>query len=177
MSDYIFNVVQLLQARSGASCEHRVVAPSEALGVDEVAGPVRGPVRLTRLETSILATGAFEAPVTQACARCLEPATSTVAFDLEEEYVPRLDPMTGLPPSPDDERSRLDDRHNVDLSAALAETVVASLPVKPLCASGCAGIADARRSPVSDSDATDPRWEPLRRMREAMFPDSSPSSG
>ncbi len=177
MSNYIFNVAQLLQAGSGTSREHDIVAPADALGVDEVAGPVRGPVRLTRLDTSILATGAFEVPVTQVCARCLEPAASTVAFSLEEEYVPRLDPMTGLPPSPDDERSRLDDRHNLDLSAALAEAVIAALPVKPLCRPDCGGIVDAQQSPAHDSDATDPRWEPLRRMRDAMSPDSSPPGG
>ncbi len=177
MSDYIFNVAQLLHAGSGTSCEHDVVAPVDALGADELAGPVRGPVRLTRLETSIVATGAFEALVTQACARCLESATSTIAFDLEEDYVPGLDPMTGLPPSPDDERLRLDDRHNLDLSGVLAEAVVAALPVKPLCRPDCEGVADAHRSPACDSDATDPRWEPLRRMRDAMFPDPSPPSG
>lgn len=179
MADYIFNVARLLQSPSGAARDYDVEAPPGALDVPELDGPVRGRVRLIRLATSILAQGAFEVPVVQPCARCLAPARSTVSFETDDEYAPSVDIVTGLPPHEDDERWRLDEHHSLDLAPLLAEGVIAALPLKPLCRTDCRGI-DLEHAAPGDSAApglADPRWEPLRQMRERMFPGSTRSEG
>ena len=179
MADYIFNVARLLKATSGTAQDCDVGAPPGALDVPELDGPVRGHVRLIRLATSILAQGVFEALVVQPCARCLAPARSTVAFETEDEYVSSVDIATGLPTPEDDERWRLDEHHNLDLGALLAEGVVAALPLKPLCRPDCPGIDSepAGREDSAAAESTDPRWEPLRRLRQRMFPESTQSEG
>jgi uncharacterized protein len=170
MPDYLFNVAHLVKAGSGASRDFDVVVPASVIDVPELTGPVVGIARVVRLIDSLHVSGVFTAEVEQPCSRCLEPARFGVRFEADDEFVPVVDPHSGHPTALDD-RWRLDERHQLDLAPLLAEGVIAALPLMPLCRPDCDGIyARSGRESARRDDTVDPRLEPLRRMREAMFP-------
>jgi uncharacterized protein len=170
MPDCVFNVAHLLKAGSGASRHFDVAVPAHVIDVPELTGPVVGTARVVRLIDSLHVSGAFTAEMEQPCARCLEPACFGVRFEADDEFVPVVDPHSGHP-TPLDDRWRLDERHNLDLAPLLAEGVIAALPLMRLCRPDCDGIhGTAEREALKPADTVDPRLEPLRRLREAMFP-------
>ena len=167
MKDYVFNVATFVREPPGTSRSHDVLAPSEALDVGELVGPVAGSVRLVRLRDAIHASGDFAATVEQPCARCLDPAHATLQFEADGEFLiasgelatedPGLEPLWTL-----------DDRHNLDLTPLLAEGVIAALPLMPVCQPSCPGL-DAVGGPAEA--AVDPRWSRLAEIRATMFPE------
>ncbi len=171
MKDFVFNVAMLVHEPPGASRTYDVLAPPEALDVPELRGPVEGQVQLLRLQEAVHVSGMFEAPVEQPCARCLEPARSTVSFTADDDFaIPEGEVAA-------DEETleaswRLDDWHNLDLSPLLAEGVIAALPLMPVCRPDCRGLVAAEAPQVA---SIDPRWRELAELRDTMFPDS-PSS-
>ncbi len=174
MADFVFNLAQLMRAPSGSQRAYDVEAPRRALDLPELAGPVTGRVRLIRLPDAVHAAGEFAALVNQPCARCLEPVRKPLEFAVEEQYVSAFDLLTGQPIPPDDDRPRLDDRHNLDLTVLLTEGVITALPLMPLCRPDCPGVPGVQdsRDPAADAAPLDPRLEPLRRLRSRMFPQS-----
>lgn len=173
MADYIFNVAQLLAQSSGPSRTVAVEAPANVMDVPELSGPVRGTARLTRLADAILVTGSMRAAARVPCARCLQDLHIELAFALDDQFVPRIDPMQGGLVDPDD-RWQLDPGHNLDLSHLLAEGVISALPPRVICAGQC-------QAPWSDHPAgrpaVDPRLAPLQRLRRQMFHEDDESHG
>lgn len=167
MNDFVFNVAAFVREPPGTSRKHVVLAPPEALDLPELVGPVVGQVHLVRLREAIHATGDFEAPIEQPCARCLEPARQTVRFEADGEFL--IDPSEATAEEAGLEAVwPLDDRHNLDLTPLLAEGVIAALPLMPVCRSACPGLETAEGPPEA---AIDPRWSRLAELRATMFPD------
>jgi len=173
VADYIFNVARLLAQTSGPSRMVDVDAPARAVDVPELSGSIRGTAHLTRLSDAVLVTGQMRARALVPCARCTDDVEIELAFELDDQFVPRIDPVRGGLVDPGD-RWQLDPGHNLDLSQVLAEGAISALPPRVLCAGPCEAPWDG---PAASPPAVDPRLAPLERMRRQMLHKDDESHG
>ena len=141
MSTMQINVSQLLKEAIGS------VRNYEVNGIVDIADDnngklVQGEVRLTRTNRSILVKGNLYLTVEVSCARCLSLFSCPLVLNIEEEYFPVLDIVSGAPlPSPDEPSSFTIDEHQVlDLTEAARQYAVMAIPMKPLCHNDCPGL-------------------------------------
>jgi uncharacterized protein len=116
----------------------------EPLPLDDTttANLAAGRVRLDRIDSGILARGDVDGTVVLECGRCIEPYTAQVHVHFEEEFAPSIEVHTGAPlPPPDDELVfTIDANHLLDLSEAIRQNIIVSLPIQPICKSTCLGL-------------------------------------
>jgi uncharacterized protein len=161
------NVAQLLKAEVGARRSYDLSELAE--GSDRV----RGRVDLLRSLDGILVTAEFETELEAECARCLMPARVTVVARFEEEFLPSIDVVSGLPVSVSgpDGAFMIDQNHILDLGEAIRQYALLAAPMKPLCKPDCAGLCpkcgqDLNRGACGcRAPAVDPRWEKLARLK------------
>jgi uncharacterized protein len=170
-----FNVAQLLKSPTG---ERREFELDEDIGAidDEITPvePLTGVLRLTRTANGILATGRLHTVVSIECRRCLRAFDTAVEFDLEEEFVPTIDVLTGTRLSLDGEEEALqiDERHMLDLSEVVRQYLLLYREQYPLCQEACAGLCpqcgkNLNEGPCGCQDVSeDPRWAALRELLE-----------
>lgn len=172
-----FNVSQLLKEPVGATRQYAVSDESLELSEDLKAADISGHVKFTRLSKGVvLATGSFSAKVVLPCSRCLQPADTLVPFELEAEYQPSIDVVTGVSlEEPEDVDSVLiiDANHNLDLSEAVRQHILINLPMQPLCRPDCAGLCNqcgqdlnAGRCSCS-GPLSDERWTGLSQLLQS----------
>ena len=168
------NVSQLLMEPSGSSREYALDDP---LLLDGSYGNVRirGAVSLLRTNKSVWVSAKLRSALDSECGRCLAPYSHPIQFELEEEYFPTLNPLTGgraEPPDEDGDYYLIDERHTLDLAEPVRESVMMAEPMKPLCSQDCAGLcarcgADLNRARCECEPARDARWGPLLEMMSA----------
>lgn len=165
----IFNVAQLLMEPTGASRSYTV---DEAVRLPYEGDPparLAGPVELLRIPTGLLARAQLHGAVQMLCSRCLGPATVPLDLEVEEQFIPTIDPNTGahVPPPELDDVYRVDERQHLDLFEAVRQAAVIAEPMAPLCRPDCRGLcpqcgadrnAGACACPESLIDA---RWSAL----------------
>jgi uncharacterized protein len=160
------NVSQLLKASIGAKRSYQVAETVDSVGM------VEGEVRLLRTDRSILARGTLSTEVEVTCSRCLSLFRCPVALNIEEEYFPTADVVSGAPLSLSEEAGSftIDEHHILDLSEAMRQYALLAIPMKPLCREDCAGLCPhcghnlnlgSCRCP---SQAIDPRWFQLTKL-------------
>ncbi len=130
----------MLKGNIGAS--HVLVVDDDMFIDADEASRVTGQVKLTRTNRSILAQAELEAVVPVECARCLERYRCPLRIHFEEEYFPIMDVNSGLAlPEPEDTDSFTIDEHlTLDLTEAIRQYALTTLPMKPLCRPDCPGI-------------------------------------
>lgn len=144
--DMAFNVAGLLQQGVGASRSHTISEPEIPLDETSKARNLSGEARLLRIGTGILASGTVEADVTLECSRCLTEIAARLGAELEEEYRPSVEVHTGRPAEvvldgeSEEDFSRIGEDHVLDLSEAVRQSILVSLPYSPLCKEACAGL-------------------------------------
>lgn len=141
----IYNVAQLLKAPVGATQIVELDNADELNLEDEsvkLAGPISGRLRMRRTNQGVLVDGPVEAQVELTCGRCLDSFTLPISFDLEEQFYPTIDVITGLSlPENDDELIfPIDQNHQLDLREALRQNLLLALPMQPICKEDCAGL-------------------------------------
>jgi len=135
--------------------------PEEEL---KLSGPVDVDVKLVSTGSSILVTGKVRARISQVCVRCLKEFESDVVIDLEEEYSKarkRNRDREEVELKDDDFVFLIGDDDTIDLTEAIRQNLLVSLPIKPLCGRECAGI---KTKPAKKSKAVDPRLAKLKDM-------------
>lgn len=171
-----FDVAQLLREPIGS--ERAYTIPSEILALEpEQTAQAGGEVRVTRTDKGVWVHGSIDAIVATQCSRCLKNVTERLSFDLDEEYLQRLDLVSSAPVSEDDtdlDSFKLDDRHTLDLREAIRQYIIASQPMSPVCKATCTGLCpqcgtDLNRRQCSCSreqtdSQLDPRWSALREL-------------
>ncbi len=169
-----FNVAQLQKEGVGATRRHELAG--ELVAVDEHnPGPVsvQGHVQLIVTPDGVLAIGEAEFSLVTACPRCLTLTESRANVEIEEEFYPVIDVVSGraLPPTHDDEPELLiDEQHILDLSEVLKQYAVAQTLKPPVCTPDCAGLCPVcgeNRNVVSCSCETreiDPRLAALAQL-------------
>jgi uncharacterized protein len=169
-----YNVAQLLKSPAGATREYEL--DEDITGIDaslDVVSPLGGKVRFVRTGNGILVTGRLRTEVRVPCRRCLQPTPVNVTLQLEEEFHPSIDLITGavVKPEPgEDEATRTDARHMLDLTEVVRQNLLLTLPLAPLCNSGCKGFcpecgANLNEGPCGCShESDDPRLAALREL-------------
>ena len=130
------NVAQLLKEPVGSKRHYKV---DEFIGA-EGNNHVQGEVTLIHTNHSVLAQGSMTASVRDICSRCLEAVDFSVNFNIEDEYFPSIDIVSGLSLSTNPDSFTLDKNHVLDLSEALNQYMVSAMPMKLLCHPDCAGL-------------------------------------
>lgn len=175
------NVSQLLMEPSGSGREYLIDEWRElAEGFGE--SRVRGKVSLLRTNKSVWASAALRSDLDAECGRCLAAYSHPIRLQVEAEYVPTLNPLTGAraPKTKDDDGDIffIDESHTLDLSQVVREYAVMAAPMKPLCRPDCSGLcatcgADLNVSECACAAPTDARWGPLLALRREEAPPES----
>ena len=111
-------------------------------------------------------SGVFE----QVCARCLKTFLQPVTGDIRLVLL-EVDGKSGVA----EENDVADYYYNsqdflVDISGALFDEIMISLPLKPLCAESCTGIVfnQHKMENTESEDVGDPRWDALREFKKKI---------
>ena len=140
-----FNVAGLLREPSGTIRDARLRDRYVTLGQDvELAGPLDADLRLQRTNRGILVRGSVRAPLRRTCARCTDAYVEDVRVEVDEEFLPSIDPDTGtLIPRVEGEVGtslRIDEHHEIDLDGVFHDELALTEPMHPLCRPDCAGL-------------------------------------
>jgi uncharacterized protein len=116
------NVSQQLKAPIGSVRNYRV---SEVVDIADAKCLVQGEIDLMRT-----------------CSRCLSLFSCPLTLNIEEEYSPTMDVVTGTSLSLPGEPGcfTIDENNILDLTEAIREYVLLATPIKPLCHQNCIGL-------------------------------------
>ena len=133
------NVSQLLKAVIGSARDYKT---SEIVDVAGDGRMVQGEVSLLRTHRGILVRGVLHTEVELTCSRCLSVFSYPVTLNINEEYIPTVDVVSGAPlPSPEESGPFIiDEYHVIDLTEAIRQYALLGIPMKPLCREDCAGL-------------------------------------
>jgi uncharacterized protein len=165
----LINVSQQLKGPIGAVRDYEV---NEGVDVAGSRTMVTGEIELVRTDQGILARGTLYTQLEVDCSRCLASFTCPLVLNIEEEYFPTIDIVTGAPLSLLDEPGcfTIDERHILDLTEAIRQYAILAIPMKPLCREDCAGLCPhcGRNLNLGScscpSEAIDPRWAVLTKL-------------
>ena len=174
------NVSQLLMQPSGSSREYHLDEIANL--TEDIRGVrIRGSVRLLRTNKSVWVSATLNSAIDSECGRCLIPFSYPIHLEIEEEFVPTLNPMTGAKVSPPDDDDKdyctIDENHILDLTGTVREYTIMALPMKPLCDHQCAGLCptcglDLNNNVCSCEAPIDARWGPLLELM-SVAPDKN----
>ena len=135
------NVAQLLKEPTGSTREVQV---DEVICFEREADchHIQGSVKLIRIAKGILARGRFESESQLTCGRCLSTFSYPFEFEVDDEFYPEVDLITGEPVGqPDDSTTfKIDEHHILDLRELFRQCTLLSIPMKPLCHPECRGL-------------------------------------
>lgn len=165
------NVSQLLRDPIGSTRDYQVNDVADISG-DGQGCLVQGKVRLLRIQRSILAKCTMSTEVELTCSRCLSLFRYPLNLNFEEEYLPSIDVVSGVPlPRPEEAGAfTIDEHHILDLTEAISQYTLLAIPMKPLCRPDCAGLCPNcghnlnRGSCDCSAQSTDPRWSELVKL-------------
>lgn len=139
-----YNVSQLLKGHVGETRHYQLQADISDL--DPSITPLSdlvGTMDLLRTNEGILARANLHTNVELTCSRCLTEFAYPVRFQIEEEFHPTIDILTGarLPqPEDADQATRIDIHHILDLTEIVRQNLTLALPMVPLCRNNCLGL-------------------------------------
>jgi len=163
------NVSQQLKAPMGSIRKYEV---DETIDVASDKSTVQGEIELIRTDRSILAKGALHTEVKVTCSRCLSLFNCPLTLNIEEEYFPITDVVSGasLPLPEEPGNFTIDEHHVIDLTEAIRQYVLLAIPMKPLCREGCAGLCSNCGHNLNQGPCdcppreTDLRWSVLSKL-------------
>ena len=163
------NVSQQLKAPIGSTRNYEV---SGDVNIDGSKKAVSGRVRLMRTDHGILTRGTLKAGSEITCSRCVSLFDYPLTLNIEEEYFPSTDIVSGAPlPAPEEPDCFTIDEHNtLDLTEAIRQYALLAVPMKPLCHQDCAGLCPTcginlnQTSCDCPREPTDSRWSVLRKL-------------
>jgi len=165
------NVSQLLKAPIGSTRNHEVSGTIEISGGD-VGSKVYGEVKLLRTNRGILVRGTLHTEVQVTCSRCLSLFGCPLTLNIEEEYFPVIDVVSGISLSLPEEPGyfTIDEYHVLDLTEAIRQYALLAKPMKPLCREDCAGLCPSCGHNLNQGtcscfpQGTAPPWSELSKL-------------
>lgn len=139
----IFNVAQLMKSPVGTSLTSDIDETEVQLDDElKIIGPVKGHVRMRRVNQGLLVDGWVDLTLDSTCTRCLKQFEQPMHIPFEERFYPTVDVVTGtpLPPVEEDDVFSIDEHHQIDLTEAIRQTVLLAVPMVTLCQEDCAGL-------------------------------------
>jgi len=169
------NVSQLLKASIGSTRNYKV---SETVDISGSECLVQGEVGLIRTNQGILVNGTLHTEIEITCSRCLGGFTYPLALNIEEEYFPTTDVVSGTSlPIPDEPGCfTIDEHHILDLTEAICQYALLAIPMKPLCREDCAGLCPKCGHDLNQGSCgcprqeTELRWSELRNYLSTLSP-------
>ena len=160
------NVSQLLREPIGSTREYEVNETIDVAGGGYVA---QGEVKLVRTDRGILVKGTLRTVIEVTCSRCLSFFNCPLALNIEDEYFPTTDVVSGdwLPLPEEPSYFTIDEHYVLDLTEAIHQCVMLAIPMKPLCREDCAGLCshcghNLNQGPCNClTQKIDPRWSEL----------------
>ncbi|MBI3286781.1 MAG: DUF177 domain-containing protein, partial [Chloroflexi bacterium] len=106
------------------------------------------------------------------CRRCLEHFSVPLQLEIEEEFRPSVDILSGASLAVLERRAEtaIDEHHSLDLTEVVRQSIFLSLPMYPVCRDSCAGLCDQcgqnlnQASEHQHEAAGDPRLAALREL-------------
>ncbi len=165
------NVSQQLKASIGSIRNYEVSEVIDIAG-DGGSSLVQGGVRLMRTDRAILAKGTLHTEVEVTCSRCLSLFSCPLTLNIEEEYFPTTDVVSGawLPLPEEPSCFTIDEHHVLDLTETICQYALLAIPMKPLCGKDCAGLCSNCGHNLNQGpcgclpQAADPRWSELGKL-------------
>jgi uncharacterized protein len=117
--------------------EERLPVLDLAGEVGKLLSPVKLQLSVSNTGDLLLVKGFLEAVLELECALCLTPFAYPIQTSFEEEY--RLTQEAG-DGSGEDENPFVGDKDCLDLKGPVIESLILSLPMKPLCQPDCRGL-------------------------------------
>lgn len=167
-----YNVSQLLKGHVGETRHYQL--QNEIAELDPAIKPLadlNGAVDLIRTNEGILVRANLHSTVELTCSRCLTEFAFPVRFQIDEEFYPTTDIMTGarLPqPEEADKATLIDDHHILDLTEIVRQDLTLALPMVPVCRNNCQGLCPICGKNQNDepcdhkNDIVDPRLAKLK---------------
>lgn len=167
MNVITINVAQQLKESVG-SVRHYEIDETTEEGL-----PIHGEVQLLRTNRSILVTGKLETTDRGICSRCLEEFDHPLTLDIEEEYLLPNNTESDLSPTPQNETGTfaVDENNLLDLSEAVRQYKLLTLPMKPICRQNCTGLCPYCGCNLNQGTCTctpirpDSPWAQLQNLR------------
>jgi len=167
------NVAQQLRAPIGSIRDYEVSDIVDVTGNGN-GSLVQGKVSLMRTDRGILVKGRLDTEVELTCSRCLSLFNCPLALNIEEEYFPTIDVVSGASLPLPDELScfTIDEHHVLDLTEAMRQCALLAIPMKPLCGEDCAGLCpncghNLNQGPCNcPPQGVDPRWSELSKLNK-----------
>ena len=165
------NVSQQLKEPIGSVRSYKVSEIIDVTG-DSNSSMVQGEVSLVRTNRGILAKGTLHTAVKVTCSRCLSLFDCPLALNIEEEYFPSIDVVSGASvPLPEGLGVFTIDKHHIlDLTEAIRQNALLAIPMKPLCHQDCAGLCPECGHNLNQGSCAclpqgmDPRWSKLSKL-------------
>ncbi|HEX7364295.1 MAG TPA: DUF177 domain-containing protein [Dehalococcoidia bacterium] len=162
MENFRINVAQLLKEPVGSSRNYHI----EEHPVEDEISYIEGELVLIRTNRAIIVNGKLTASIKAICSRCLKPIESKISFEFEEEAYPVSEDLSSAVQY---DNLIIDEGNVLDLSEAIRQYALLTLPAKPLCRLDCAGICPTCGHNLNEglcrchSNTIDPRWSKLIR--------------
>ena len=163
------NVSQQLKAPIGSIHNYTLSDVVDIVGGNTL---VQGEAGLMRTDQGILARVRLHTEIELTCSRCLSLFSHPLSLNIEEEYFPTTDVVTGtslhLPNEPGG--FTIDSNHILDLTEAIRQYALLAIPMKPLCRKDCAGLCptcgyNLNQEPCNCPPApAESRWSELSKL-------------
>ncbi len=163
------NVSQQLKAPIGSTRDYEVNGIVDIEGSEKA---VSGKVRLMRTDNGIFTRGTLQAENEATCSRCASLFDYPLILNIEEEYFPTTDVVSGTPLAVPEEPEcfTIDEYNTLDLTEAIRQYALLATPMKPLCRQDCAGLCPSCGINLNQAtcdcprEPADPRWSELRKL-------------
>lgn len=140
-----------------------------------LSSPVQVKLKLINTGITVLVTGTLNTNVKMTCCRCLKDFDLPVSVNIEEEYAKKHagghheeeeaeDDEECVEIKDEDIIFEISEDNIIDLSEAIRQNIIVSLPIKPLCSKACQGI---KIEIPQKKKTVDPRLEKLKQFKKA----------
>lgn len=171
--DLVIKVSSLLLEDFGSMRNVVVELASFPLDDQLIARNVSATIRLTRLDSGVLAQGSATGFAEMECVRCLNLFEQSFTIRFTEQYRQTVGILDGrgdrshqnddeLDDSDNELAFEINDAHELDLTELLRQWIVLALPMTPVCGPDCPGPQQIDNGPVDE--AGDDRFAALQQL-------------
>lgn len=137
------NVAQFLKEPPGSHRKFDFSDTPEQFGPEiALAAPIVGHAELLRTSRGILASTRYNTAIYQACGRCLNDTIVPIEGSSDDEFMPRVDVLTGLvlDEQAESEELVISENHLLDLTEVIRQDLLTRVPLQALCSADCPGL-------------------------------------